>query len=93
MRYLIDGGLIHAEQVSGKQDIPLVGPGEVGGHLDVVTLAAEIHGALLEVVIVDYLLILVGNKVALRTTEAGCRPIHGSKGRLQILGVRHRDAA
>ena len=55
-------------------------------------LAAEVHRALLNVVVVDHLLVLVPHKIALRGVKIGCRLVHGVQRRFQVLGVRNGSA-
>jgi hypothetical protein len=67
--------------------------GEVGSHFHAVALTAEVHCALLEIVVVDHLLIGVGHKVALGVMKVRRSLVHGVEHRFQILGLRHGHAA
>jgi len=85
---LIDGGLIHADQAPGEEHVLLVRRCNVGGHLHVIALAPEVHRALLVVVVVNHLLILVPDEIALGGAKVGRCLVHGVQGRFQALRLQ-----
>ncbi len=57
-------------------------------HLHLVALATEVHRTLLIVVVVNHLLILVPDEIALRGVKLGRCLIHCVQGGFQALGLR-----
>ena len=88
LRDLVNRRLIDADKVPGEQNVLLRGRGNVGGHLHIVALTAEVHRALLVIVIVHYLLVLVPHEIALGGAEVGGRLVHGAEHGFQVLRWR-----